>query len=131
MRRGGLASDSLQWAQRAVQEDRDRSRESLNGPPEIREVCNINLAEDLATLAWAVAAGSRDRAEVDRLVNEAVNLVGTASSPAALVHCHSGQAYLSLGDSAQSDRHFGEAARIDPNGFRGRSARAMTAAVNG
>jgi tetratricopeptide (TPR) repeat protein len=130
LRQGVNALDVLQFAQRGVQEDRDRSREEQNGRPEIREVCDINLAEDLATLAWAVAAGSRDRAEVDRLVDEAVLLVGSACSPAALVHYHAGQAYLSLGDSAKSELHFAEAARIDPNGIRGRSARDMTAVVN-
>jgi len=128
LRRGGPVSEAFNWAQLAVQED--RARDNPTGSPQMQEVCDINLAEDLATLAWAVAAGSRDRAQVDRLVDEAVSLVGTSASPAALVRCHAGLAYCALGDAAKSDEHFREAIRIDPHGLRGRSARALTTSVN-
>jgi tetratricopeptide (TPR) repeat protein len=128
LRRGGHTSDAVKWAQLAVKED--RSTGDWTGSPEAQEVYNINLAEDLSTLAWALAEDSRDRAQVDRLVDEAVKLVGTATSPTAQVHCHSGRAYLALGDSPKSERHFEEAARIDPNGLWGRTARAMTDRVH-
>jgi tetratricopeptide (TPR) repeat protein len=128
LRRGGHTADAVQWARLAVKED--RSRDDSGSSPEAQEVYNTNLAEDLATLAWAVAEDSRDRAEVDRLVGEAVTLLGPATSPAAQVHCHSGRAYLALGNSRKSEHHFEEAARIDPNGLWGRTARAMTERVN-
>jgi tetratricopeptide (TPR) repeat protein len=128
LRRGGPTAEAVKWAQLAVKED--RSRDNPAGSPEAQEVYNTNLAEDLATLAWAVAEDSCDKAQVDRLVDEAVTLLGPATSPAAQVHCHSGRAYLALSDSRKSEHHFDEAARIDPNGLWGRSARAMTDRVN-
>ncbi len=123
LRRGGQASDAVQWARLAVLED--RSRISPADSPKLREVCDINLGEDLATMAWAVAEDSRDRPQVDSLVDEAVPLVRGAVSPSAMVHYLSGHAYLALGDSVKSGQHFYEAGRIDPNGLWGRSARGM------
>jgi tetratricopeptide (TPR) repeat protein len=128
LRRGGHTSEAVKSAQLAVKED--RSKDNLAGSPEAQEVYNTNLAEDLSTLAWAIAEDSRERAQVDRLVDEAVTLLGPGTSPAAQVHCHSGRAYLALSDSRKSEHHFEEAARIDPNGLWGRSARAMMDRVN-
>ena len=127
LRQHGRVSEAVRWAQLALQEDRARMKPGDS--PEAAESHIVNLAEDLATLAWAVAVSSRDRAEVDHLVDEASKLAVTAVSPAALVHCHIGHAYLALGHEARSEQHFAEAARVDPNGFRGRSAQAMLVAV--
>jgi tetratricopeptide (TPR) repeat protein len=147
LRRGDNTSYAVEWALRGVQ--LERSRDDLPDSPEGRELCNIDLAEDLATAAWAIAADSRDRSQVDRLVDEALTLLSPASLPAARVrhtgkemtfsvtllspataptaqvHYHAGRAYLALGDSSKSDRHFEEAARIDPHGLWGRSARSL------
>ena len=123
--RRGNPSAAVEWAQRAVNEDRGRMDPEASA--KLQEVCNLNLGEDLATLAWAVAADSRDRAKVENLAGEAVTLVHSAVSPRAMVHYHLGQAYRALGDSATSAEHFAEAARADPNGLWGRSARAMAA----
>lgn len=124
LRKGGHA-DAVKWARLAVQEDRDQLETSNS--PALEDVANINLAEDLSTLAWAVAADSGDSAQVDRLVNEAESLSFTAASPKAQVQCHAGRAYLALGDSVRSEHHFSEAARIDPNGLWGRAGQAMSA----
>ncbi len=116
LRRGNRPAEALKWARLAVEQDRTRSRES-------EEADNINLSEDLATLAWAVAAASQDRAEVDRLIGEAVPLIGVRSvPPAAQVHYQAGLAYAALGDKDQSASYLAEAARIDPTGRWGRAA---------
>lgn len=124
LRRGNRPSEALQSARLAV--DKDRAVEGVS-----REVRDVNLGEDLATLAWAVAVASRERAEVDRLAAEAVSLVGSHPiSSVAQVHYHSGQAYAALGDPGRSAYHFEEAARIDPQGVWGRAARAMETGVS-
>jgi tetratricopeptide (TPR) repeat protein len=117
LRRGDSPSEALKWAKLAVEED--RAAEAMS-----QLVGDTNLAEDLATLAWAVAVASHDGAEVDRLVAEAVSLVGNlAVTSSAQVQYQSGLAYAALGDSGRSAQHFKEAARIDQRGRWGRAAR--------
>jgi tetratricopeptide (TPR) repeat protein len=128
LRIGGRAAEAVQQARLAVQED--RTRRDQGGTPEQQAMYDMNLGEDLASLAWAVATDSHDPAEVDRLVEEAVSLVGTAASPAGLVHYQAGQAYLTLGNPGKSAHHLSEAARIDPHGTWGRAAKAMSAEIN-
>ncbi len=123
LRRGSQSGRAVEFAQLAVKEDRER--ENPTGYKDGQEVCNLNLGEDLATLAWAVAVDSHDRAEVDQLVSEAVPLMASAVSPSAQVHYHSGRAYLELGDHQKSSEYFAAAVRIDPNGMWGRAARKM------
>ena len=119
-------SEAARWAALAV--DEERSRMSPSDSAEVRNTYNINLAENLATLAWAVASESGNRAEVDRIVEEAVSLSsrGDTVTSAAMVHYQSAQAYLAIGEAGESGKHFSEAARIDPKGISGRAARAMT-----
>jgi tetratricopeptide (TPR) repeat protein len=134
LRRGQRSAEALKWARLAVEADR-------KAPLDSEEVNNINLSEDLATLAWAVATASPEsdsaRAEVDRLIGEAVPLIGgtmisvtatgaagsRAVPPAALVHYQAGLAYAALGDQDQSAHYLAEAGRIDPTGRWGRAAR--------
>jgi tetratricopeptide (TPR) repeat protein len=123
LRRGDPPADALKWATLAVEEDRA-------GKGVLPEAYNMNLCEDLGTLAWAVAAASHDRPQVDRLVDEAVKLAGTLSVPtSAQVNFQSGLAYAALGDEERSAQYLKEAARIDPQGRWGRAARAQAAAT--
>ncbi len=128
LRQGGDASTAARRARIAVQEE--RARMNPNDSPQAQSAYNVNLAENLATLAWAVAAESQDRAEVDRMVGEAVPLAAGPASSAAQVHFHSAQAYLVLGDPVESANHLSEAARIDPHGVFGRAAQAMLLGAN-
>jgi tetratricopeptide (TPR) repeat protein len=118
LRKGGSATEALKWAKLAV----DEERASKEYTEELRDT---NLGEALATLAWAVAAESRDQTEVNRLVAEAESKVGTLSvASSAQVQYLSGRAYEALGDRTRSAEHFEEASRIDPRGRWGRAARA-------
>jgi tetratricopeptide (TPR) repeat protein len=118
LRRGDDPSEALKVATLAVEEDR-----AGNGIS--KSVGDRNLAEDLATLAWAVAETSQDKAKVDELVREAISLVGVRSvTSTAQVHYQSGLAYVALGDSGVGALHFKEAAGTDRLGRWGRAARA-------
>jgi tetratricopeptide (TPR) repeat protein len=117
----GKPEQALNWAKSALEKER-----ASTGDKESRE---LNLRESLATLAWAVASTRGDREEVDRLAAEAIPPPETrAPSSCAEVHIHLGKAYAALGDSAKSEWHFEEAARIDPKGLWGRAARSLVAA---
>jgi tetratricopeptide (TPR) repeat protein len=125
--RKGSASEALKWAKQAVEMERGVPRPEGE---KAQENYDYNLGEELATLAWAVAESSKDRAEVDRLVGEALPLVGKrAAVPAAQVRYHAGLAYAALGASARSRDLFEEAASIDPHGIWGRAARETSAGV--
>jgi tetratricopeptide (TPR) repeat protein len=118
MLRQGNAKDALVRARKA--EEIDRAAQALT--PEIH---NLNLAEALATLAWAVAAGSGDRAEVDKLVAEALTLCTEDRKPVlAQLRYHAGRAYAALGMAEKSAEHFRHAVALDPQGNFGRLARA-------
>jgi tetratricopeptide (TPR) repeat protein len=118
--KGDPPSEGLKWATLAVDEDR-----AAKASPETHD---MNLCEDLATLAWAVAVASPNRAQVDGLIAEAVKLAGTRSVPtSAQVHFQAALAYIALGDWERSTRYLEEASHIDPQGRWGRAARAQAA----
>jgi len=119
--RGDSPSEALKHATLAVEKDRTRDHGS-------KEVHDLNLSENLATLAWATAVVSHDQEQVDRLVSEAADLVrGGSVQTVAQVHYHCGQAYAALNNFLKSEQHFEEASRVDPNGLWGRTARAARA----
>jgi len=119
LRRGDSPAEAVKCAKLAVEEERAAKVES-------QSVHDINMSEDLATLAWAVAVASHDAEQVDRLVAEALplGLEHQVVPSFAQVHFHAGLAYAALGSTEQSAQHLQEAARIDPKGRRGRAARA-------
>jgi tetratricopeptide (TPR) repeat protein len=126
LRRGDRPGEALKWAREAVAKERTVHPSSEG----LHRVHTLNLSEQLATLAWAVAVNTRDRAEVDSLMAEAVALVGDQSvESAGLVHCQAGHAYAALGDTCESERYFEIAARIDPQGRWGREARRISPGV--
>ena len=94
------------------------------------EAAGLNLGEDLALLAWAIASNEPDVRRVSALATEAVALCPPEVSvpSAAQVHFHLGCAYAMLGDDANSRQHYLETARLDQQGHWGASAAAMMAA---
>src|SRR5262249_30872208 len=89
-------SEVLKWATLAVEED----RADKGVAP---ESYNENLSEDLAMLAWATATASKDRAQVDRLVDEAATLSSTLlAATRAQTQFHAGMAYAALGDDSRA-----------------------------
>ena len=109
-------AEALRWATLAIEHEQADRGLTL-------ELRRTNLGEDLATLAWATAAGTRNRAEVARLVSEAVDSVGSGSVAArAQVHYQSGRAYAELGDIQASAQYYGVAAKLDAQGNWGRAA---------
>jgi tetratricopeptide (TPR) repeat protein len=116
LRRGDSPSEALKNATIAVEKDRTRDHGA-------KEVHDLNLGENLATLAWATAVVSRDQKQVDQLVTEAADLVRGGSVQTVA------QAHSALNNLSKSAQHFDEAARIDPKGLWGRAARAAAAGV--
>jgi hypothetical protein len=97
------------------------------GFSEFREA---NMAENLAALAWAVAASGQNEAEVDKLVNEALPLAnGKGVSTRGEVHFHAACAYAEMGVQVKSTKHFTQAASADPNGRWGKAAKNMLMAA--
>lgn len=87
------------------------------------------LGEELATLAWALAANEGSAEKTEELVNEAVATVGLDFvCSTAQVHTQAGAAYAALGQTEKSAYHLGKAASIDMNGLWGRRAKAMMVA---
>ncbi len=121
LRRGNESAEALRWGRMAVEEDRERLNGANNAGQ--REAGITSLAEDLATLAWAVAADSGDRDQVDQLLDEATRLPVEAVSAKAQIHCHAGRAYAAIGDEERSGQHFAAAVQVDPHGVWGRAAR--------
>ena len=119
--RQGHPAEAVRWAKLAVEREQ-------TGKPLSQDLRNLNLGECLATLAWATAAASHDTAEVARLADAAIASVGSSNvQSAAQVRYHLGCAFAELGDHDTSARHYEEAARIDPQGHWGRSARSRVA----
>lgn len=121
LRQGIREAEALNFALMAVENARN-SRASAS------QIQSIQLAEALATLAWAVAVHSGEAAEVERLVNEAIPLCGDDRKP-TLAHLHylAGAAYSVLGTIDGRDQcahHFKEAAATDSQGIFGRLAKA-------
>jgi tetratricopeptide (TPR) repeat protein len=118
--RQGDGVQGLSHARRAA--EIDRAAKALNA-----EIHNLNLAEALATLAWAVAESSSDAAQVDRLVEEAVPLCGNRAKPIlGQIHYHVGRAYAAVGLAERSTQHLEQAMAVDPRGNFGRLAREFT-----
>lgn len=123
LRQGTPAADALRWARTAVKVDEASH-------PATSEIHDLNLAEALATMAWAVAAYSGDAAEVDRLLERAFTLCPETTRPIrAQLHYHAGRAYSALGRTADSVSHFSRAASCDPTGNCGRLGRSAAEAV--
>ena len=126
LRKGIRAGDALGSARLAVKIARtERAR--------TRYTQSLNLAEALATLAWAVAAHSSDAAEVERLLEEAFPLCGDEYRQIrAHLHCMAAAAYSALGTAGGRERsadHLQQAAAADPQGTYGRRAAALLEAA--
>src|SRR3989442_7735175 len=90
LRQGREFSEALDHARQAVEIDRHATRMK-------KEALDSRLGEDLAVLAWAVAANSGEAREVESLLAEAFQLCGTKSKPIlAQFHYHAGRAYEAL-----------------------------------
>jgi tetratricopeptide (TPR) repeat protein len=126
LRRGDNPEEALQFAKRAVEDDTVVAK-SPGSAARDREA-----SENLATLAWVVAAASNDAAEVTRLVERAIPLAMKEPivSTVAQVHYHSGLAYATLGNQDKCIHHFEQAFTHDPNGLWGREARSMALALS-
>lgn len=119
LRQGRELSEALDHARQAVEIDRAAS--GLK-----KEALDTRLGEDLAVLAWAVAANSGDVGEVESLLREACALCGTETKPIlAQVHYHAGRAYAAIKMPEQSHEHFRQATEADPKGIFGQLARAV------
>ncbi len=119
LRQGREFSEALDHARQAVEIDRHATGMK-------KEALDSRLGEDLAVLAWAVAANSGEAREVESLLAEAFQLCGTKSKPIlAQFHYHAGRAYEALKLLEKSREHFRQAIEIDPQGNFGRLARAM------
>jgi tetratricopeptide (TPR) repeat protein len=123
LRRGEDPFVVLQWAHLAVEKEK-----ASQGIVPMTKVAN--LSAELATLAWAVAASSRNAPEVDSLVAEADSFcAGIPVTSIAQAHVYCAMAYAALGNEAKSAQHFDAAARIDPNGAWGREAQQQAVAA--
>lgn len=119
LRQGRELAEALEHARQAAEIDR-----SATGMK--KELLDTRLGEDLAVLAWAVAANSGEVREVESMLTEAFALCGTTTKPIlAQVHYHAGRAYAALMMEENSRDHFRQATEIDPQGLFGRFARAM------
>ena len=117
LHQGRESPEALEHARRAVEIDR---RATGMG----KEALEYRLGEDLAVLAWALAANAADTDEVDSALAEGFRLCGVRTkSILAQVHYHAGRAYLALHISDKSQEHFHRAAEVDPQGRFGRMAR--------
>lgn len=111
--------ESLDHARQAVEIDRRATGMK-------KEALDSRLGEDLAVLAWAVAANSGDAREVESLLAEAFPLCGARTKPIlAQIHYHAGRAYAALNMPEKSRDHFHQAMEVDQQGNWGRLARAM------
>jgi tetratricopeptide (TPR) repeat protein len=122
-------AEALEHARQAVEIDRKAS--GLK-----KEALDTRLGEDLATLAWAVAANaslqsapqssaSSAAAEVESLLKEAFQLCDARTKPIlAQIHYQAGKAYEALAMKEKTSENFRRAAELDPKGTYGRLARA-------
>jgi tetratricopeptide (TPR) repeat protein len=127
LRQGREFPEALQHARQAVEIDRAASGMK-------KEALDSRLGEDLATLAWAVAANAtavfnsanpRALTEVESLLAESFQLCGTKTKPiVAQIHYQAGKAYESLKMPEKAQEHFRQTAEVDPKGIYGRLARA-------
>jgi tetratricopeptide (TPR) repeat protein len=118
LRQGREFPEALDHARQAAEIDRAASGMK-------KEALDSRLGEDLAMLAWAVAANSGAAAEVESLLAESFKLCGTKTKPIlAQIHYQAGKAYEALKMPEKAREHFRQAAEVDPNGIYGRLARA-------
>jgi tetratricopeptide (TPR) repeat protein len=114
---GGEPNDAARWARQSV--EKTNSDKVMTG-----ELRKLTVSENLATLAWAVAAATHDAGEVERLATEAADTVGTSSlSSTVQVRYHCGRAYAEVGDLEKSTQQFEKTVRLDLQGEWGRAAR--------
>jgi tetratricopeptide (TPR) repeat protein len=125
LRQGREFPEALEHARQAAEIDRAASGMK-------KEALDTRLGEDLATLAWAVAASSTVAAnpgaatEVESLLAEAFQLSGTKTKPVlAQIHYQAGKAYEYLKLREEARENFRKAAEVDPNGIHARLARAV------
>jgi tetratricopeptide (TPR) repeat protein len=127
LRQGREFPEALEHARQGVEIDRAASGMK-------KEALDTRLGEDLATLAWAVAANSTAvfnsanpsaLPEVESLLAESFKLCGTKTKPIlAQIHYQAGKAYEALKMPEKAREHFRQATEVDPKGIYGRLARA-------
>jgi len=123
LRQGENLPEALREARLAVEKERADAGVS----PETKR---INLGEDLATLAWAVAVVSGDAAEVEQLMTEAIELsVASPVSSIAQVYYQCALASRAIHDEQRAEQYLQKAAAADRNGIWGRTAQKMAAGV--
>jgi tetratricopeptide (TPR) repeat protein len=117
LRQGLHLPEAMESARQAVEIDR-RADELVT------EALDQRVGEDLAVLAWAIAANSGTLSQVELMLAEAFRLCGTRSKPVlAQLHYHAGRAYKTIKAGEKSREHFGHASAIEPRGVFGRLAR--------
>jgi tetratricopeptide (TPR) repeat protein len=129
LRQGREFPEALSQARQAV--DIDRAASGMK-----KEALHSRLGEDLATLAWAVAANASAIfsstnpgavSEVELLLAESFQLCGTKTKPVlAQIHYQAGKAYKALKMSEKAQENFRLAAAADPRGVYGRLAQATS-----
>jgi len=108
LRQGRELSEALDHARQAVEIDRRATGMK-------KEALDTRLGEDLAVLAWGVAANSGDVREVESLLTEAFPLCGTRTRPIlAQIHYHAGRAYEALKIPEKAQGHFRQAVEVAP-----------------
>lgn len=121
--RMGYLDHAFEWAKRAV----DADHHALGNTAHLaeQELHQNNLSADLATLAWVVAVYAKDAESVQAIAEESVSFAGYKNiALLGQVNYHLGLAYNALGDQPRSSQHWDRAARIDKQGYWGRSAQA-------
>ena len=89
-----------------------------------KEALDSRLGEDLAVLAWAMAANSGDAGQVEAALAEGLPLCDQKTRPVlAQVHYHAGKAFQALKLAEKSRMHFLQAGEADAEGIFGRLAR--------
>ena len=126
LRQGREFPEALAQARQAV--DIDRAASGMK-----KEALDTRLGEDLATLAWAVAANATavfaspnpgTVSEVESLVAESFQLCGTKTRPVlAQIHYQAAKAYEALKMPEKAREQFRVAAEADPKGIYGRFAK--------
>ncbi len=128
LRRGQPAALALDAARSAVALD----RVAAIGPKLDQENYDLNLAESLTVLAWALARNQADRSEIRSALDEALHRCPPTTKPVfAEIHYFAGQACALLSGEpfgpAEAARHFQTAAAADPAGNYGRLSQAALA----
>jgi tetratricopeptide (TPR) repeat protein len=129
LRQGREFSEALGHARQAV--DIDRAASGMK-----KEALDTRLGEDLATLAWALAANAAANftavdpgvvSEAESLLAQSFQLCGTKTKPVlAQIHYQAGKACEALGQRQKARAHFRSAQEADPEGIHGRLANVAT-----